>query len=646
MTLAFLRFGLAVFVFAFPGVALQRLLLGRRETSFGREWSGGFALSTAMLGLLGTLARSAHLSYRFILVAFGVLGILGLLALARARLLAPRAGGRGPGRDLLLSLGPALVAIGLAARLCLAPALEGDDSTHTARIRYFQSAPALGFEDFIFGTARPCPPRYWIAYWPLSKAVLGTLSGQGPLELMAIFVSPCLGILALVAGYELARALGLSRALAGFATVAQLACLLFATDADQAGGVFFNRLAEDKAMAAFVLAPIFFRVAADYLAAPARRTLLLGGATGLALVLTHPTSMGLACLITLLFAVARITATRSLRPGLAIVALTLALPLAPLTLRFAGGAAHHAQFTLSEAAAVGDLENTRMQGLLILENPRFYGIHPSLYSEFPFGLLLVASGLALRRLGQGLLGPFLVACTLVGLAASIPWTGWLLGLAITPFHLWRVLWLMPLGLACAFLARLLPWSVPATAAAAAQLALLAGALADAVFGTGKGDLISTPLPERWQTVIYSYRAGERPASPCERTFAGFARVGRYLDAAIDKSAVVAADQDTYNFVPTLSVKARPFVYRNKIETAVHGGFSREETYERFSDWLELQGPKTAVERRLAILDRYHVRFLLLCEEDVWVRRLLDEAPERVRPSMQTGQLRLYEVSPP
>ena len=267
-----LRVGISILLFTFPGF-LTFLSFSEDKQVTLVSALGGFAVSIFVTGLLGVVARFFQLDFTFIRWVFVLWGVVVLVIYSVTRI------------DLqwqfdklvwweALFLIVSVVGTFYFMTIAQPPLIHDDAFTYNALLYYFQHAPLLNF-DFPDALNRLEIPRFWIAYWPLVEAMLSSLSGVDGLFLTGSLLPPLLAGLSFLSVYTLARTLGLSRLLAGAAVLAQGFSLLRLSRQNQPGNLFFQRLTEDKVVAAFLLSMILLTLVVQYFQNPSHRKLLL-----------------------------------------------------------------------------------------------------------------------------------------------------------------------------------------------------------------------------------------------------------------------------------------------------------------------------------------------------------------------------------
>jgi hypothetical protein len=643
-----LRSALALVLFGVPGFCVYVLLDDGRRASAAARLPGGLLLSVTVTGALGFAGSVAGLPTAIVdagLWSAGALG-LGLLAM-RGELRIPRwRGGRPRALDAL-----ALAVVMLtAARLCLAPAMGADDMTYVARMTWFQQSPTLSFRGIVFGGEQLISPRDWLAFWPLCEAVIGSLGDVHGVQLTTLYLGPLLAPLAVLAVADLARALGLSRRFAVAAAALQVTILLLLHTRDQPGRHFFERLTEDKFLALYVLAPAVVRLVTDVLRGANARTLSALAAGWLGGALVHPTSLGILFLVVAAYAALEWIAVRG-RAALLVLAVVVPITTAAAAVRFVPTPSRpQVYFDVEEAAQKNDMRGARARRVDMLEQGRFYGVGTS--SAPPVARLLGALVLvaALLRARRERVARYVAAGFGIAALAIMPYTGWVLGRLLTPFHLWRILTAVPFGIGAAFVLRLAgslgaraPEGLVARAAPAGPVLAVVLLLATVGYAAANERvfrLTSLRLPDGWSELLDARAKFDRRRLRFHH--ADLVAIARALDAAIDRKAVVLGDAEVNNLIPSLSAKAVLVAFRSPAQTAMHAGIDREEARARWKAYQQVTLGRTTPEATVRYLREHDVRFVLTAADADWFTSIPHEVLPRERIA-EAGFLRLYRL---
>lgn len=647
---------IALGLFLQPGVALHAWLTDRAAVRPSGRVTYGFALSVMLSGILGLAGCLVHLPFSFVTTAFWVVGLLGPAAVWRAGHLAPVSEGSGPGsRDtvvgaewLVLS-----VVLFLAGWLACNPAGGGDNFTHVARIARFLQADTLGFESIGFGDSVLIPPRYWLAYWPLCEALMVAQSGVHGLQLTTNYLPALLAPLSLVCVFELALSLGFSRRQATAALVAQLIALVMLAKVSQPGLVFFDRLTLDKVVAAYLLAPAGFAAAANWCANTERCRLSQVGLIYLAIAFGHPTMFGIAYLVLLGYCATEIVAgaarARVVRLGLLITALAAALSMLRLVNHPSQA---HVHFTIASADRSQDMIHARGAHVWVSADRRHYAVPLRILSPTAVVIGLLILPIAVLQLRSQRAARYVApALALIGLTL-MPATAWLLGLTITPFHLWRISWFAPLGIGLVLAASVLAgavrdrfasldrfavWALRRSGAAWSELALLGALMAVLHITHLPRRLWALHAPPDWRAVAYTEPELQAGKAPCRRAYVDLIEMGRVIDQRVPRGAVIAGGPgDTNEFIPSVSVGVRLVAFRGAAHTMLQASVSQATAAQRFAGVRALFGAATGPAGGQQILSDLGVDYVLHCGE--W-----DTAPPWVRLEATVGNLRLYRI---
>lgn len=641
-SLPWFRMMSSLLAFIMPGAALS-LALSRSGESFrlGRVITTGFAVSTALTGLFGLAARGAHVPIRYVELSLLVVGVAGLLGAFM----------KPGGVRVIVDLTPDLPAMAIPVISVLAffmlqtawPEWNPDKLTYSAFLVNWQHAVRLDFHEVFLGAGTTPYSRFWLMHFPLVEAILARLSGIHGLLLITVFFCPPLALLSFIGVYELARSLGLSRRMALLALVGQAGFLILLTNGPyyQAGWTFFVRLAEDKGAAAFVLAPVLFGTVTEYLQDRGWRGLLLILLVAMSMTFTSATILAVSCLIAGLYTLIYVASHQETKNALlAFVPLMIAAtpPFALLIYeRFFGtGRMFFSVQGRTEAGRLEDIAGTSARGLTVLKNSTFYGFDPrALGLRFPgeeflssgmnvgngmvLALIVAVGVLAIFRLRQSRAAGYMLASSFVLLFALFPYTGWLLGLFITPFHLWRIPWLYPFGIALAFC---LVWGYEV--------------LSQYGTHTGIGRKLLGMITERAHNVVIDgvYVLAAlivivMPPPPTrsevdDSLYVDLINVGTILDD-IEPGRVVVLGGELNDFIPSISARTKVLSYRTQ-HLMENYGLSPMEAQQRLEDWSLLTTAATPADERIELLREYGVEYLLTEQNETWLQPLLAEYP--------------------
>jgi hypothetical protein len=630
---SWLRLGAAWLLWLAPGLLLQQLLW--RDISVSQRAITGFGIAVALGGFLGLIATALHLALWFVIGGFTVMTIVcALLLAARARWnWRPRWRVEFSLWHILMSV-PVLLACLIVVRLTMGLDVSGDDLTHNAYLLNWQSAAHYDWNEIIFGIAPAAPSRFWLAYWPLNQALFAQWSGLHGVELAQLYLTPFLALTALLATYALARALNLARAASSFALCAQTAALLSLVAQDQAGAIFFNRLVEDKAVAAFILVPLFALAVAAYSKQPTRGRMGLLWFLGAALVLTHPTITGIAAAAAGLFVLFNYLAERNLRVTIQLFIVLIALIAIPLGFRI---------FDVSYVQKIPfNAEALQRQGQIrrVLEwNAWLYAIHPQLVAGLPFFWTLVAATFSFLQLKRSYAARWICASMLVVLSALLPVTAWAWGLALGTSQIWRIVWFTPFGIAAAYLLiRFFDWR-KARASAARHIERIA-------YPTLATGILILALVPALRGANDSLFEALQPPNAARANVTDLIALKPILDANLDETTVmVGGDRRLNDLLPSVTTKGRVFAFRTKLGMWKLSVLDWAEAVERWNALRKLIAKNSTLAERMAVLKAYNVKVLVARQNSEWVNQLIQAEPERLQLFASSGRLRAYQVKP-
>ena len=619
-----LRFALALLIYIIPG-ALTFLYLSENKNISARILLGGFAVSIFATGLLGVLARFFHLNFSFIRWGFALWGVAVLiLFFVQNRQVNWRFEKNSRLEIFLLALAAGCVLY--FAVIARPPLIHDDAFTYNALLYYYQHAPALDF-NFFPSLERMEIPRFWIAYWPLVEALISDLSRVDGLIVAGAYLPFALACFSFMGIYSLGLTLGLPRALAGAAVIAQGFSLMRLSGFNQPGNLFFQRLTEDKAAAAFVISLIFILLVAEYLEYPGKSKLILAGIIALEMVFTHPVQFGMACMITGVYGLPALF-NKSLRGKyLALIGVLALIVMIPYLFRFGGGEySQTLSFSLSDVARNNDYD--RFGGRVdVVDGTQFYGISRSITPGLPYQAGLAAAVVSLFFFWRHKFARYILAAFLVLGLSMIPYTGWIVGMFTTPFQLWRLTWLMPFGMAFAFLF----WAGFEIIQKVKFLQQQGKWINSMFYLSVYAALIAAVVYVRpW--AMSNVETRNLDEVEIYNNYISTAKLMNQLDV---ESPVILGGPDatTNSIIPSLTMKYNPLVFR--VQSG--GGHRRL--------WLSLMGEDIPLEERYARLLENKVEYLLIKGEPDWLTDLLMEYPKNIELVFKDQRFRLYKLTP-
>ncbi len=616
------RFLLGLFIYLIPGMLTFMRISNDGNFSL-RVLLGGFIVSIFATGLLGLLARLLQLNFTFIYWGFSIWGAAAVLLFLLMDVKFTFQFEKFTWWEIV----PLLFATGGAiyfASIARPPLIHDDAFTYNALLYYYQHAPALDFQ-FPASLDRLEIPRFWIAYWPLVEALISGFSKVDGLIIAGAYLPLALACFSFLGIYSLGRTLGLPRAAAGIAILAQGFSLMRLTKWNQPGNLFYQRLTEDKVVAAFFISYIFILLAVEYLEKPEVRKLILVSIAGLAMVFTHPIQFGMACMIVGVYGLPKLLDKDVRWKYVMMIAVLAAVVLIPYTFRFGGGEySQTLSFSLDDVAENDEFARFGVRRVDIIEGTNFYGISHYLTQGLPYEVSLVSAVLCLFFFWKYKHARYVLAAFLVLGVSMFPYTGWIVGMFTTPFQLWRLTWLMPFGLAFAFLiwagfeisqkfefARRLQWLQSAY-----YLGMTVAMLALVVY-------------------VRPWAMENLPPNGIDMVdlYSNYVSAARQMNAMDVDSPIIIGGPDaaTNSIIPSLTLKFEPLVFRVQ-----SGG-------EQTQLWKPLVGENLSPSERLTRFRESKIEYLLIRDEPAWVVAFQQSYPENVFLVFKDRRFSLYRI---
>ncbi len=618
------RFVTGLLVYLVPGWITFLLITDNKNIS-PRVFLGGFVVAIFVTGLLGLSARLFHLNFIFIRWGFALWGVAAITLLFLRKETITFQFEKFTWWEVVSLLFTVGAVVYFAAITSL-PLIHDDAFSYNALLYYYQHAPVL---DFVFPVSmtRLEIPRFWIAYWPLVEAMISDLSGVDGLFVAGAYLPSALACFSFLGIYALGRTLGLPRAAAGAAVLAQGFSLMRLSRLNLSGNLFFQRMTEDKVVAAFVISTILILFAVEYLGAPDKRKLLLVGIAALAMAFTHPIQFGMTCMIIGVYGLPSLIKKDIRLKYFALIAVLAAVVLIPYLFRFGGGEySESLSFTLADVARNDEFERFGIRRVEIIEGTPFYGISTYLTPGLPYEVSLFAVAVSLFFFRRHKSALFVLSAFLVLGVSMLPYTGWIVGLFTTPFQLWRLTWLMPFGLAFGFLVwacfeiiqkikafqQRPPWIQPVY-----YLSILTALLAAVIY---VHPWAMSNVERRNVDVVDFYS-----------NYLGAAKLMNELDV---NGAVIIGGPDavTNSIIPSLTLKYIPFIFRVEV-----GGAPTKL-------WKSLVENGLSPEERLTLFRQNNIEYLFMKGEQGWLTDLQEKYPDKVLRIFREQRFSLYKLT--
>lgn len=651
-----LRLGIAIGMFIIPGALLYILLRG--DADHIHDSVGiipiGFALSVFMIAVVGLLGRVAGFPFSLVRNLFALIGMVELILVMffKPDLV--------PLKDRLresfssIARKPLLLsALAIAILMTFHDRLYFiDDTTYAAYLTNWQYSGHLGFKSIIHGIDIIEETRFWLALYPMGQALLSDLSGVPGFLLISNYLELLLVPIAVITSFWFARTLGLSGRAAGFSVLIQVSLYSWMIGEQFPVGMwFYQSMSEDKVSATFILAPVFFVFVMQFLQ---RRTInwtLLVLFSGFALTLTHPIILFFSCCIAfgfgLLFVIEGKTNWRALLQMLLLFSILL-LPYAMIRL---SGHPSQAGIPFDAETASASFQIGRYTNVV---NEIFYGLNPGVlkFFDIPLGghgnqvfqifrlipvMLILFSGIiAFMKRSKGRLHLYILACVLLVMFATIPYTGWLLGYFVSARMISRAAWFSPLGLGgVVILQSARDWfrTSPFFLVRKLNVTFVGLVLSFAFVSPIMALNIAPRVSSYFQELDHNKQ---------------LAVVGVYIDRnTIDQITVIALDYTDMQMFPGVSAHTKLISFRDEKAYNGHNYFLSIEQIEQrtaASNTIRSLDPSVPAEKRCMLLDKYDVRFVLAEPENVELFASLADACEKKLVNVfRTKDLTLLEL---
>ena len=170
-TIPWASFVIGLFLFLIPGFCLTRLIQPEFAGGLAYDISVSFAVSIALTGAFGLLARIFQFSIFFIYMGLYLSGIIFISILVWRSGLPSWKSRNCPDIWFSITFLGTLIAILMVVTIATPPTAYGDDFTYNAQLNYFQNAQSYTFK-FDEVLNRMEIARFWLAFWPLVEAIL------------------------------------------------------------------------------------------------------------------------------------------------------------------------------------------------------------------------------------------------------------------------------------------------------------------------------------------------------------------------------------------------------------------------------------------------------------------------------------------
>ncbi len=616
-----LRLVISFVVFVAPGMAVSLMVAGQRF-NLSTHFVSGLAISVFFIGLLGLMGRVLKLPFDSIKLIFALIGLIGLLILikqfhANQRLYKTE---KFSPITLILLL---LMLLGfLEAFLNRAGGFGGDNLTYLAYLTNWQHAQPLGFKEIIYGSGSADWIRFWLTLFPMTTALLASMSNLHGILLLGFYLEPCLVVIAILSMYNLYEDLIQSKHLAIAAVFLHLAFFFLLQGSLQPGGTFFHRIGEDKVFAGFILAPMFFLAVRFLLENFTWKSIVFFFLIGTSLEFAHPVILAYSIFVAGIYAGIITISQRNYKKFIITSALLVFLILPAGSLRFIDAPwvsknllglqydlTKPGAFDLEVALHTGSIDNR----ISYIEGTPFYGFNPKkILIQIPTNkrigqflswsylwILIIGFLWSLINIKKNPIAPFITATSLLVLICIIPYTGWLVGYLVSARLLWRAPWLLPIGLMSVVLFDEALKFIYSKTLANKKIKISIGYV---TFGlTVSISLIM--ISYFFINTNRSWYTAEKVGQNIKK-LSDLAKLGDYLETNIDQPSTFLADSQTMvNLLPGLSSKAKIIYFRNLALSPYP--IKIDKIREIFS-----QNPSITFEQRIDTLKQYDITYLL------------------------------------
>jgi hypothetical protein len=285
-------------------------------------------------------------------------------------------------------------------------------------------------------------------------------------------------------------------------------------------------------------------------------------------------------------------------------------------------------FSLEDVEENDEFARFGVRRIDIIEETGFYGISHYLTRGLPYEVSVVAVVFTLFFFWKNKSARYVLAAFLVLGVSMFPYTGWIVGTFTTPFQLWRLTWLMPFGLAFAFLV----WAVFELAQKNKLVEQWKLWLQPVYYLAAFSAMIGLVV------YVRPWAANNLPSNNLDMAdiYSNYVRVGERmneLDVTGMPVIVGAPDATVSGIIPSLTLKFNPLVFR------VQGGGEQTKV------WKSLVADEIPPEERLIRLRESKVEYLLIRGEPVWLPEFEEKYPKDFTLLFKDQRLSLYQLKP-
>ncbi len=607
-----LRIGVGLLVFVLPGGYLFVLIPPRDAWDLIDVVGYGFAFSVALVTALGLITRTLALSIDTVACIWYSLALLGFVALMHKvkRSIEISLQFQWP-MAAIIAVASVIVAL-YAYSSFFAVATTDDQNRHHAAVNGFLRDEPLGWSEPYYETGNPIADRMYLTYWVLAQALVAEISGV-PILLARYFINPFVMMMTVVGMYVFARNLQHGRKMSLVYMVLGLLAYSLVTDiGPQAGSQFFVRALLDKVLAAFTLAPIAISSAYQYAVSRNKRALFAFALTMFAAVFVHSILGGFAAVIIGVWCLIRaLTEPGGRRNAIQLGLLTLLILAPALLLRLS--TAERTIYNFDEAPLEDETRVYVFDAINpLFDDNRFFAIHSRTAGDLTYILVaLTLVAVVARRLDSR--SKLMLAVALTVCVGLLPCTAWIYGRLVSVNHINRVLWLIPYGYMLGFvletgytlLCQLRPDMQQLLRRLGHDRALVA--------------LVVLALPVTAHFLQSNERVGfNRDIMTATAVDAELAEVAAYIDAQHDERVWVAASMESRSLAIASHWKVIGLSRFTPERMSYYSNLPLEQAEMQSSDNELLYLADVPVERKLSIIDRYGIDYLLFPKGYAWM----------------------------
>lgn len=618
-----LRVAIGFVLFVLPGGTLAYAIHGGKRWSWLRFFVIGLPISIGLIGGIGIVARTLHWTiYHMTTIWYGlsVLGVIAVVLQVELRGLGQMLKGINSQRWVLLGTAITMMML-FSLNAPYTQKTSNDILLHNAEITQHASGEPLTWEEIYFDTGNPISDRISVAYWRVSESLIVHVSGVHILRaqltisaLLMLFLGGAIYLSARLFNFSVNQGL----------LVTTLYFLLLASGVSAQSEIIL-RLIQDKILAGFGISPVIFGLAYVYFQLPSWRRLAMLGLVILGTIFTHPILAGFSVSVLGGWIVLNVLFQRRLRPYIWVLLLCGVLFLPVIALR----ATTEMDFNFGD----GEIEVENPDRIWINEEGTLYAVNINTVEPIVLLLLVSVAVLSLARVHRQDSDRFFVAVLVVLLIAFIPYTSWIYGRIVSVPHIYRVTWIIPYGLAMAYV-----------------FSIVSGRALKVISSTVQRFVVSFGLVMLVAVVGWSVARSEAPNRDASfQLHHDLLAVGQYLEATHDTRVVVMGDEAErlHDYLKTTSHIIEPVMFCEERCLVNFTSIHPDEAQQRIrANQIFFYEHSTDAERFKKLND-YAVEYVLYDHQDnrYYMDVFFDTYADNFDEVYQTSTLTLYAYLP-